>query len=297
MIDIETYLHQKDHIRGGQIRIADLLRNGTKSIVLSNAALKVCIDHKNGGQVFELDFRDRAVNLCAGFNPRSHIPPRILIAGKSCTSFVDHFLEESCQRSDFLNLVLARRDEFSLAEFNYTIKKTSAGAKAVLRRQCAVSIDGRNYPLAMQKVFGIEGETPALSFVYQLSNHSLTAYGFKFAVEFTFSLPGAPTGEASIHCGEQVHRNLISESFTLENTTKWIIHDEAAGMSVQFVLQKPLTVWGVPSHTLAQSGTNYQGTTLVLTTPVVLNENASWSLIGKIACRKTKKRGSVFDEI
>jgi len=297
MIDIETALHEKERIKGGRIRIADLLRNGTKSIVLTNATIKACIDHKNGGQVFELDFRDRSINLFAGYAPQTHSPPRIIVAGKSCAAFVDHFLDEKCRRADFMGRLYTHRDEFTRAEFNYTVKKSAAGAKAVLGRQCAVSIDGKNYPLAVEKVFGIEGETPALSFVYQLANHSLTAYRFKFAVEFTFTLPGALTNEVKVVCGDRSYGDLQTASVDMAEVLKWTLYDDALGASIQFVLQKPVEVWIFPARRLEEAGQRHQGITCVLSTPVSMGENARWSLIGKIICRKLKTKGTGFDEI
>jgi hypothetical protein len=297
MIDIESQLHKKDHIRGGQIRIADLLRNGTKSIVLTNNSMKVCIDHKNGGQMFEMDFRDRSINLMAGYTPQTHNPPRILVAGKSCTSFVDHFLDKECQRAEFLQRLYTQRDDFTRAEFNYTVKKTAAGAKAVLGRQCAVNIYGKNYPLALEKVFGLEGETPSLSFVYQLSNNSLTSYRFKFAIEFTFTLPGVLTNEACVLCADKTYRDLQTENVNLTDVLKWSLHDDALGASVQFMMQKPVEVWMFPARGMGGAAERYQGITMVISSPVALGENAKWSLIGKIICRKLKTKDTFFDEI
>jgi hypothetical protein len=297
MIDIEAQLHKRDRIRGGQIRIADVLRNGTKSIVLSNRPLMVCIDHRDGGQVFELDYRIRRMNFFAGYNPRTHSPPRVIVAGKSFTSFVDHFLEEKCQRADFMGQTMRRRDEFTEGQFEYKVKKTSSGVKAVLSRQCAVNVDGKNYPLGVEKVFGLENDEAALSFVYQLSNHSLTSYSFRFAVELTFALPGAVSQEAYIACGEQILRALARSSLTLENVTKWTLHDSRAGASVHFVLQKPVDVWIFPALRGADAECGYQGTTLVVSSPVSLGENAAWSLMGKMTFKTVKMKGSMFDEV
>jgi hypothetical protein len=297
MIDVEAQLHKRDKIVGGQIRIADVLRNGTKSIVVSNKSLQVCIDHRSGGQVFELDFRDRTVNLFAGFNPRTHSPPRVIVAGKSCTSFVDHFLDEKCRREDFMARTSLAGDEATHAQFEYNVKKTKSGAKAVLSSQCAVGIDGKNYPLVMEKAFGLESDEPTLSFVYQLSNNTLTSYAFTFAVELTLTLLGAASSDARIACGDRTHGDLWRDGLSLENVSKWTVVDEKMGVSVQFVLQKPVDVWVFPASASHQEPAAYQGTTLVLSSRVSLGENAVWSLVGKMVCKKLKTKGAAFDEI
>jgi 4-alpha-glucanotransferase len=297
MIDIETQLHGREGARGGQVRIADILRNGTKSIVLSNRSIAAYIDHKNGGNIYELDFRDRLANCCACYNAQTHTPPRILVAGKSCASFVDHFLDKDCQRADFLDRSAAQRDDFPRAPFEYKIKKTTTGVKAILARQGVVTVDAKSYPLSIEKVFGLEGDASALSFAYQLSNHTLTSYAFRFAVEFAFALPGAETNEASISCGQQTLSELTSHTATFQNATKLALYDEFLGMSVQFVLQKPVEVWVFPSARPSVADTTYQGTTIVLSSPVALGENGAWSLIGKITFRKLKLKGPVFDAV
>ncbi|MBD3391360.1 MAG: DUF1926 domain-containing protein [Chitinivibrionales bacterium] len=297
MIDIESQLHKRERIQGGQIRIADMLRNGTKSLVLTNRPLKVCIDHRNGGQVFELDYRERAINLCAGFNPETHRPPRIIVAGKSHTSFIDHFLESDCQRADFMAQASGFKDDFTQAQFEYKVKKTTTGVRAVLSRQCAVSVDGKNYPLAVEKAFGLEGDTPGLSFVYQLSNTSLTSYAFRFAVELTFTLPGAASNNARIVCGNDIDKSLARGSFSLDNISAWSIQDTLIGAEVQFVLQKPVDVWVFPARRLSRTDTGYQGTTFVLSSGVSLGENAVWSLMGKMVCKKGRAKEGLFDAI
>ena len=89
MIDLEKEISEKNNSSGGQIRIADFLRNGNKSIILSNKAVKLYIDYSCGGTIFEFDYYDRKLNLCAAYNPLQHQRPDILVAGKSRSWFLD----------------------------------------------------------------------------------------------------------------------------------------------------------------------------------------------------------------
>ena len=293
MIEIEREILKKDKVTGGQIRIADFLRNGTKSIVMSNKNLKVYIDHKNGGQVFELDYRERSANLFACYNAKPHIPPRIIVAGKSHTSFIDHFLDEDCQRSDFISNTAKKHGDFINGQFDYKIKKTASSVKTILIRQGSININSKPYPLIIEKVFGLEKDKPGLSFVYQLSNHSLTTYAFKFAVELNISLPGAQSHQAEIICNKKSHNRLAWDRITFNDVTEWRFVDRRIGVEIKFITQKPVTVWCYP---VAQSSP-YQGTTLVITKPVSLEENSVWSLMGKISCKKIPIKGTFTDVI
>lgn len=293
MIEIEREIIKKDNITGSQIHIADFLKNGTKCIVMSNKNLKVYIDHKNGGQIFELDYRERSVNLFACYNSKPHMPPRILVAGKSRTSFIDHFLKEECQRSDFISGSAKNDNGFINGQFDYKIKKTAASVKTILTRQGSIDINGKAHPLIIEKVFGLEKHKPELSFVYQFSNHSLTAYAFKFAVELNISLPGVQSHQAEIICNKKPYDKLAWDRISLTDVTEWKIKDKRVGVEIKIITQKPVTVWCYP---VAQSSP-YQGTTLVITASVLLKENSAWSLMGKISCKKIPVKGTFADVI
>ncbi len=293
MVAIERELLKKDKIRGGQIRIADFLKNGSKSIIMSNRSFKIYIDHKNGGQIFELDYRLRSVNLFSGYNPTSHKPPRIIVAGDSCTSFIDYFLKEDCQRAEFLGNPENQIGDFYNGQFEYKIKKTSTSVKAVMTRQGSIRSGDKLFPLNIEKVFGLEKDKPELTFGYQLANHSLTDYTVKFAVRLNFSLPGASSQQAALVCNDIVYDKLVRERLTLENIREFSLRDHKIGTEIQFVIQKPVTLWSYPISQLGR----YQGTSIIITTPVSLPENSAWSLLGRMICKKIRLRGSFTDVI
>jgi hypothetical protein len=293
MIDVECELLKKDKIRGGQIRIADFLKNGTKSIIMSNKNCKVYIEHKNGGHIFELDYRPRSANLLSGHNPERHELPNIFIGGKSCASFIDYFLEEDCQRADFISDYAKQLGDFVDSQFDYNVRKTKTGVKTILTRQGSINVDNKLYPINMEKVFGLEKDKPELAFIYQLSNHSLTTYAFKFAVKFTFSLPGVVSRQAHISCNNITYDKLMRERITIEDVTELSLSDSKIGVAVVLTTQKPVSVWCYP---VSQTG-SYQGTTLVISTPVSLKENFVWSLWGKIVCKKVRIKGAVTDVV
>jgi hypothetical protein len=293
MIEIEHELIKRQPVKGGQIRIADVLRNGMKTIVLSNNAITVYIDYKQGGQILEMDYLTRHVNLCAAAHPENHMPPRITSIGKSRTSFIDHFLPDDCQMPDFINIMTKELGDFVSGEFEYKVKKVVSGAKAILTRQGSLINNGKIFPVTMEKVLGLETDSPELSFAYQLSNHSLTPYSFKFAIECNFSFPGALSQHAEISCNGRTANNFIWERTTFDQTTSWVISDSALGTAIEIVTQKPVALWCYP---ISQS-IPYQGTTVVLSIPVTLEGNAVWSLVGRITLKKIRVRGAVTDVI
>lgn len=297
MIELERKILEEDRIHGGQIRIADLLRNGSKSAVMSNRSLKVYVDYRSGGQVFELDYRDRNVNLMSAHTSERHELPGILVPGESRTSFVDHFIDPGCQRVDFMSGSAKQHGDFVTGAFDCKVKKTAAAVRAALTRQGSLMLKGKNCPLNMEKVFGIEQDKPQLTFVYQLANHSLATYDFRFAVELNFALPGAPGNKAYVVHGADKLGNLTWDRFSIDQTTGWSIEDSVMGVRVAFVTQKPVDVWVFPVVGQQGEARPYQGTTLVVSTPVSLASSAVWSLMGKIVCSRIRTKGRPVDVV
>lgn len=293
MIAAENQLLKSSKVRGGHIRIADFLKNGTKTIIMSNRRLKLYIDYKNGGQVFEMDYRVRNANLCAGYNPKTHQPPRILVPGKSRTCFIDHFLDLECQQADFSGSPAKQYGDFIDGQFDYKIKKVNTSVKAIMTRQGIITKNNKMYPVHMEKVFSIDKDKSELNFIYQLSNPSLMTYSFKFAIELTISLPGAQSRKAEIVCNKTTYKRPAWDRISLENVNELRLNDYMIGASIEFILQKPVTVWCYP---VTQSAI-YQGTTIVLSTPVPFGENAIWSLWGKIRFKKIRQKGTFEDVV
>jgi|GEM_PF-797090 len=296
LIDIDRAIHDADRVKGGQIRIVDYLRNGGKSIIMSNAALKLCIDHRNGGSVFEFDYKERSVNLTAGYDSRRHAVPNIRVPGKSKSAFTDRMLRHGTGPEDFMAGQFTEIGDFVGGRFDYKIKKTGSTAKAVLSRQGVLVQDGRNCPMHMEKVYSLENDNSAVSFVYQLSNHSLTAYRLTFAVELCFALPGAGAGLARIVSGKDVFRKPETDRFSFKERTEVVLEDRKAGFRITLATQKPVDVWCYPLIDPARKS-GYQGTAVILSVPLALEGSSSWTLMGKCMVRRARPAGESDDAV
>jgi hypothetical protein len=297
MIEIEKELFAKEDITGGHIRITDLLRNGNKAIVMSNKNFSIAIDYKNGGQVFGIDYKVRNYNLCAAIGGYRHLRPMIFEAPSSKTAFVDHCLALETKIEDFTQNRYLESGDFVSEDFGYKIKKTATGIKTVLLRNGTLVQGGKNCPLTVEKVLGLEKDFPLLSFVYQLSNHSLTNYSFRFAVESTFQFPGIAEGMARIIQGKTEFKDLETRRISMEQITEWTIEDAAIGLRVHFIMQKPVDVWCFPLFPEKAASIEAQAIAVVISTPVSLDGSKAWSLMGTMECKKTNARKEPVDEI
>jgi hypothetical protein len=296
LIEIEQELFTREEISGGHIRITDLLRNGSKAIIMSNKGLSVGIDYKNGGQVFEIDYKERNYNLCAALGPARHAVPMIVESPSSKTAFIDHCLPPETGFEQFSRGLFTEAGDFALEDFNYKITKTASGIRTVLRRNGSLLQGGKNCPLTVEKVLGLEKDSPVLLFVYQLANNSLTSYSFRFAIENNFSFPGIAFGKARILQGKTVHKALDTTPLLLEKITEWTIDDTESGIRVRFAMQKAVDVWCAPVAALDLHARAH-AIALTISAPVFLEGSKAWSLMGTMECKKTRVEKDAADEI
>jgi hypothetical protein len=297
LIDIERTLHDKDEIKGGHIRITDFLKNGTKTLIMANNNLSLFIDYKNGGQVFEIDYKSRNFNACAALNPCRHTMPMIVECPHSKTGFVDHCLTPATGMQEFWNTSGLELGDFVTGDFGYKVKKTATGIKAVLSRNGTLIQADKNCPLTMEKVIGLEKDHAEISFVYQLSNHSLTPYSLRFAVESTFVLPGIGREMARITRGKDDYSDLGKNPFSLSHVTEWTLDDAYSGVRMHFNVQKPIDVWCFPVRAAEEAEDASHAVTLVINAEVNLEGAKAWTLMGTLGFKKLRIKKEPSDEI
>ncbi len=296
-IEEEIQCHKGNN---GQIRLMDFLRNGYKSIILSNKHIKAYLDHKKGGHIFALDYLDRAYNVCATYNPHVRTQPDILDPRGTHFSFMDHIYTDltAADGNDQYHLDKPDCGNFSASPFEYTFKKTSSGAKIVLSRQGSFVNNEKQFPLSMEKVFGLEGEKSVLTFAYQLSNPSMANYSFVFAIRISLALPGVTSGNSRL-----IYRNefqtIGAQPMQINNINSWVIQDKSAGTALHFSTPKKTTILLSPSCSseTPNEPTLSNGITLSIVNPVTIDVSSLWSFMGKITFRKARFKGQSDDLI
>jgi len=294
-IELENELFPRT-VSGGQIKIADYLRNGSKSILMSNKSLRACIDHRNGGTLYELDLFFREANILSAFNPENHTHPAIIVPGKSFTAFRDHFFTESVTLADFIGNTVPDLGDFETGRFEYTIKKSTRGVKTILSRQGGIELGGKTCPLTLEKVFALENESGQLSFAYRMMNNSLASYAFLFAVECAFCFPGVRTGGVRIFNGKSVYKKIHDERIRFNGVTDLTVEDRLTGIGMKLSLQKPVDIWCFPASP-SRLPQEYTGTRIVLSAETMLDGNSSRGLMGKLLFKKIRRSGKDFDAL
>ncbi|MDG5815479.1 DUF1926 domain-containing protein [Chitinispirillales bacterium ANBcel5] len=297
LIDIDREIQRKQ-THCGQIRLIDFLRNGYKSIIMSNKNLKLYIDHKKGARVYALDYKDRSFNVCAAYNPNTSNKPDVISPNNSKLSFIDRVFPDQPFSSHLLENDINDSGNFSDAPYDYTFKKSSSGVKVVLNRQGSFLFKDKQHPLHLEKVFGLDEGDSILSFAYKLNNPSLTDVTFLFVIEMSFALPGVFNSATTLIHDKSRYNSIGKEFIQLNEASKWSIEDCLTGVKLTFKTQKKVNVI-MPPGNYDQNSIPYQpfGTPVYLCCPIKLKRNSSWSFVGKLLFSKIKSKGLLNDFI
>jgi hypothetical protein len=211
--------------------------------------------------------------------------PIVCEPGLSYTAFVDHCVPPQTTAEDFRQKKFTELGDFYNNAFDYKIKKTEAGIKAALNRQGSIVLGDKTCPLSLEKVLGLEKDSPALPFVYQFSNHSLTPYSYMLIIEFTFALPGIAADSATLLCKKEKYRTLSGGLLTLSDVSQWYLSDPDSGVGIQCTLQKPIDLWCYPVAAETE-GAKPEAITIALAAPVALEGSSVWSIMGKLQFKR-----------
>lgn len=286
LIDVERELYELKDTQNGIIRLTDFLRNGYKSVIMSNRALKMCLDHKNGAQVYELDYRERSYNACAAYNPAIRTRPNVIVPRESKLAFCDKiFMADKFNVDDYAKGLIKDCANFADSPFEYTFKNSPSGVRVLLNCNGEFVDNGQACQLSMDKVFGLEKDNAVLSFSYKLGNASLADYSFILGIEVPLSLPGTPKGGARIIGGKTKAAINDNEPTVINDITEWTVEDDEAGVRMEFVTQKKVSVWLL------------SGDTLLITCPIEIEKDSTMSLTGRLSFKKIKARSDNHDSL
>jgi hypothetical protein len=291
LIDAERGLGEGKDAQNCVIRLTDFLRNGYKSVIMANRALKLYLDHKNGAQVYELDYRERSFNACAGYNPAVRARPNVISPRESKLWFKDFILTEHSHVDGYINGTIKDCGNFAESPFEYTFKNSPSGVRLLLNCNGGFIDNGKNCPLSMDKVFGLDKDSAVLSFSYKLGNPSLTDYSFILGIEFPLALPGAACEKALIAGGKTKVAVNGQKPVVISDINEWEADDGEAGVRIEFVTQKNVDVHIIPNCTPAPSNLFSSGPALFVTCPVEIEKNSSQSFTGRVVFKKISRSG------
>ncbi len=304
-------------------RERDVDLDGHTEIVLSSDTLNVFVAPARGGQVVELDLRDKRFNLLATLARRKewYHPAMIekarrqreaLAAGGGATSapdgiavrradleenlfvdahlrasLVDHLYDPAATADHVAASRAVERGDFVEGAYAPKAQRTEGGVRLRLARTGLVSQGDRRLPLHIEKVLDLDAAANELAAQYTLTLDGSEVVEILFAVELNFAMLAEDGGTRCFHAGNRTPIGHLGARLDLPGCHRLYLADTWQGIEVAITCSPPAGFWTYPVKTVSQSEAeyelNYQSTVVLPRWKLRLEPGKPWQ--GRLAQR------------
>lgn len=295
LISAETMMDAAEHGDADwiQYRITDFNKDLSDDILISGRNLNVYCSPKNGGGVFELDYKPCAFNLLNTFTRKREGYHRRLKRGNGAAAyppapenaaptipavfrvkeeglqqyvaydwyqrqcFLEHILDPATTIESFAQACYTEQGDFITAPFALTHIARDANEPAVtftLARDGLVAEAYDQKPLRITKTFSIHDGRSEVSVAYTLQPGGTQDFSVWFGVELNLTLlAGNDPLRSVIFPGDPPRAVLMGERAAVQGIAAWDLRDAWNGFGVRFDLDPAADVWMFPIETVSLS--------------------------------------------
>jgi alpha-amylase len=276
--------------------VSDYDYDGADELSIENANIKAYIDLDEKASIFELDYKNRDINLVNTLSRRKekyHDKIREKILKKSyavqvaATSIhnleknIPEGLEKSiiydryrrtCLREAFLrddvsldDFITMNFDELDSSHTRYILDSfENTHNKLIVSLKRSLEVDG--LPFEAEKFIEIERDLCKFNFKYKITNRSSSSWKGRMGIEFNFSL----WDEMLVNKGQQNSIECLK------------IKDAWFGLGMEFIFDRLTDIWHFPIETVYESESgfekNFQAMNVFLNWRVNLDSRETWSV-------------------
>ncbi|MFN7170076.1 MAG: alpha-amylase/4-alpha-glucanotransferase domain-containing protein [Candidatus Omnitrophota bacterium] len=291
-------------------KIDDFDGDGKVEIAAEDKLIKIYIDIEEKAGIYELDHREREINLVntlarrkekyhekirekisqaeeSGFSQQGAasihdiektIPKEwsnLLVYDryrKGC--LLEYFLKQNISLREFLSGGYEEREEII---DNYVLQSVNEAKDSLsinfLKR---ILLDG--FPFEVKKKIVLESGKRRINFQYLITNYSTETWEGKLGIEFNFSL----------------WDNLLSISGEKKGIDHLLINDSWFAIEIEINWNKQVDIWHYPVETVYDTETgfekNYQGLGIFFLSEIISEPHKEWEISGSFEIKKIKHR-------
>ncbi|NQT29728.1 MAG: DUF1926 domain-containing protein [Candidatus Saganbacteria bacterium] len=258
--------------RGGkpfvELTLGDFDKDGEDEVILSNDLLNLYFSPRQGGALFELDYKPKAFNL---LNTMEQVYSRF--------SLLDHFLLPDTSFSQFVSAENCEAADFIGGRYSFMPKRKPGEVGLRLEREGNVS----GAPVKVSKSISLYPKQSIFSVEYEVTNLGREPDEFWFGVEFNFSMLAGNAPDRYYVIGKKKLKDKsLGSSGETENVSLLKLVDEYSGFDVSLELGKPATLWrfGVVTTSRSEKGFDniYQSSCLLFNWKFKLGPNETWKV-------------------
>lgn len=273
-------------------KVIDFKKDLSSDILISGKNLNAYFSLKDGGGLFELDFKPCSFNLSntltrrmEGYHRKLKLEDKVMGSqednGKAVSihnilkvkekglqnqliydwyqrySFIDHFLRED---TTFEAFSMSRYPEIgNFVNTPYVLEKTEKDvAKStvsfVLKKEGFVFRDDQQLPVSVEKSFSVNDSLMEIESAYSVRNRSKQDFDLWFGVEFSFTLLAGEDLLRYYHFPVNNGKKLFMNSKgDFLSIPAFEMKDEWDGFGLKFTMSPEAGVWMFPLETVSQS--------------------------------------------
>lgn len=269
----------------------DFDADGYQEILLSNPTLNLYFSPRNGGSLYELDFKPAAINLLdtmtrreesyhkklreldedqeetenAGEEGVASIHDLVVTKEKGLknllfydwyrrTALLDHFLHPGTTLADFAKCEYGEAGDFVDQPFVSEVSREDGATCLQLSREGQVEHDGRPRRVRIAKAITPAPQGAEIRIEYSVRNLEETKLSLWFGVEFGFALLAGDAPDRNyIFPGHTLENSRLRSTGVIQNADEVQLKDEWLKLLVSLKTATPATFWRCPIETISQS--------------------------------------------
>jgi len=246
---VEGLLDRERESGWGTIVVTDWDCDGTEEILVQTGLINAYFSPRQGGGLFEFDFKPRSVNLtdCLARWPEA-CPSQSGVRSDRETrdSFLDRFFDPTADLAHCIDI-----GEFAGGVYEHKIRKGTKKLDFTLSRHAMVCKGETAHPVLVEKVLEISRTEPKIVAQYRVTNRGKTPLAAKMGVEFNFGLlSGDMPDERYISInGDSSQDRKLTVAGEHEGVHHVIAHDRSRNLSIRLTMSRAARLWRYPVET------------------------------------------------
>jgi 4-alpha-glucanotransferase len=272
--------------------VTDFDCDSLPEVLLESNKLNLYFDPQDGGMLFELDYRDKDLNMINTLSRRKEPYHKALVEDAARhkdgetesegrprsihdevrakeeglekllhydwyrrTCLIDHFLHAGVTLDDFANATAGEAGDFANQPFRAELATTNEMAvQLALSRDGHVWVGGEFLPLRLVKKVRLKPDETGFAVDYEIINQSAHHMELTFAPESNFSLisPNAANDYYLIN-GEKPAEPAFNSMASADNVERVGMFSGLLGLRLELTWSKPATLWRFAVQTVQNS--------------------------------------------
>lgn len=267
----------------------DFSGDGSEEVLAGSPFFNLYFSPRNGGSVFELDYKTKNLNLLnvmtrrkEGYHKKlveylknrdqktegiktihemievkeEHLEDYLNYDWYRRSMLSDHFIHPSTKLDDFWKCKYGEQGDFMNQPFVLAAAKEGDGISLTFERSGSVWVENARTPVKVRKTVSF-GDSPAISVDYRITNMSQAAVSLRFSPEFNFAL-SSPDGKDCYYYTESHKGELFSARNEISGIGKIGMHDAGFGIDILMTFGSPCILWRFPLETVSLSESGFE---------------------------------------